>query len=867
MPPSSAGAVVAVGALSGGGGGTVSDGVLSSNATVSGGGEGMTVGGHSRGGAAVEQGRECGADEVFLHEKCMQAFGSPLLNHEGGPDSEIRSLWWEVVTLRGKQYALPNGSVGTRFVNMLSEEIELCTEGRQQSECEFIFTALVLQRDKMVRKGKDIRPLLTRRMDMWEAGKLPELLQEAKRCDKQVVAGLSPLTSEQLERTFTRLMMEGRIRSAVRLVTDRGGGGVLDPEDEAHGRNGPLGMSIYDVLQEKHPAQRTVDPSAFLDCEVLPPLEQVDITAAHIETVARRLFGSAGPSGTSSEQWRNVLLRYGTASARLREAIAASTRRHANEVVPWNDMRAFLACRGIALNKQPGVRPIGIEECRQRIEAKAMALATGPDVLDVCGSDQLCAGAKAGIEAAAHAMREMFEADDSEGLLLVDAANAFNALDRPAALWNCRVLWPRCSLFLFNSYRGYAVILLKGLYSRKLFIILSQEGTTQGRPLAMLMYSIGVYPLISLLKDPKHYKRNWYADDSAIAGSLLCIREWLLQLLRLGPTYGYFAEPSKSIIVVKEEHFQEAQDVFADLQVEVVLVGRFLGSCIGNDEGIRQSVQGKVDLWVGGVEQLAEVAKAYPQSAYCAFTHSLSCEWSYLQRVIEGYDEGYFRLCDAIQHVFTPAVLGREVLEREHELFTLPVLGGLALTDPVKSASSAFSISKEATSVLQEAIQTGEEVSMAEHTTKCRATVRNAIKKKEEAQNQLSSQLLLELPAVQRRTLHRIVKGGASGWLTVLPLRKERYDMSATQFRDQLAIRYHHEPSGLPASCDGCGAPFSLQHGLDCAKGGLVKKGHNDLRDSDARIADVAWGGVAIEPILVPENEKKVDQCYRLTGW
>ena len=31
---------------------------------------------------------------------------------------------------------------------------------------------------------------------------------------------------------------------------------------------------------------------------------------------------------------------------------------------------------------------------------------------------------------------------------------------------------------------------------------------------------------------------------------------------------------------------------------------------------------------------------------------------------------------------------------------------------------------------------------------------------------------------------------------------------------------------------------------------------HNDLRDSDARIADVAWGGVAIE-ILVPENDKK----------
>ena len=153
--------------------------------------------------------------------------------------------------------------------------------------------------------------------------------------------------------------------------------------------------------------------------------------------------------------------------------------------------------------------------------------------------------------------------------------------------------------------------------------------------------------------------------------------------------------------------------------------------------------------------------------------------------------------------------------------------------------------------------QLGEEVNIANHTAHCWTVVSNAIKKEDEAQIRLSSRLIDELPAPQCRTLHRIVTGGASGWLTVLPLHEEGYDMSATQFRDQLAIRYHHEPVGLPASCDGCVASFSLQHGLDCAKGGLVKKGHNDLRDTDALIADTAWGGVTIEPILIPENDKR----------
>ena len=108
---------------------------------------------------------------------------------------------------------------------------------------------------------------------------------------------------------------------------------------------------------------------------------------------------------------------------------------------------------------------------------------------EVCNSDQLSSGAKAGSEASVHAMQSLFEEHSKAGwgLMLGDADNAFNRINRPAMLWNVRVFWSRCSIFLFNTYRGYALLIIKTSDA----LILSKEGITQGDLLGMKAYEIG----------------------------------------------------------------------------------------------------------------------------------------------------------------------------------------------------------------------------------------------------------------------------------------------------------------------------------------------------------------------------------------
>ena len=116
-----------------------------------------------------------------------------------------------------------------------------------------------------------------------------------------------------------------------------------------------------------------------------------------------------------------------------------------------------------------------------------------------------------------HAMSQVFVEEGTDGILLMDASNAFNQMNRSVALHNIQITCKEMSLYIINTYRSPSRLFVCGGGD-----ILSQEGTTQGDLLAMPWYSINTSIMIqSLRTSTPGVKQVWLADNSAGGGQIV----------------------------------------------------------------------------------------------------------------------------------------------------------------------------------------------------------------------------------------------------------------------------------------------------------------------------------------------------------
>ena len=171
----------------------------------------------------------------------------------------------------------------------------------------------------------------------------------------------------------------------------------------------PLNKDTLSKLIQKHPEGKTTSQDILLN-DPLQNIHPVKFQSIHEEMIRKaaiRTKGGTGPSDTDTDGWRRIL------------AFNNNLTRE-----------AFLSCCLIPLDKNPGLRLLGVGDVLRRI-ARKVVLVLKEDVIETL---QVCAGQEAGIEPSAHSINMMYEDENTNAILLVDMSNAFNSLNRQSFL-------------------------------------------------------------------------------------------------------------------------------------------------------------------------------------------------------------------------------------------------------------------------------------------------------------------------------------------------------------------------------------------------------------------------------------------------
>ena len=724
-----------------------------------------------------------------------------------------------------------------------------------------VFLPLVLQKPSRKSKTKDHKQNLERRIVLWRDGLINKLVSEGKEIQKRISSSKRN-SNHNLPKTFSNLILQGKVTAACKLL-NQSNSPPLEINDK-----------VLEALQQKHPSGQN-GGIAVIENPSPNNVEQIayeGIDSSMVYRNAMQTKGSGCPTQVDSDIWRQLLCSrsFLPASEHLCEQVAILTRRISRGYVDPDGLSEFTAGRLIALNKDQSsptlkIRPIGVGEVLRRIVGKSVMTHLKPEITTAAGPLQTCSGIQGGIEAAIHTMRQLYADESTECALLVDAENAFNCLNREAALQNMNLICPEFQKYLINTYRKAPKLFLNGGNGK---FIASEEGSTQGDNAAMSMYSCSVKPLIDLLRVHRCYEENgvsppkqiWYADDSGAAGKLGSVLAWWKILSANGPYLGYNPKSEKCYLVVKSQHlFNKASEMFQGTGINITLEGRpYLGSAIGTNEFVRNVVKEKVSEWVNNVKTLSEIAIAEPHAAYFGFVNGISKKWLYLMRTTSGISDLFHPLEETIRQNLIPALVGRRITDQERKIFSLPTkFGGMGILNPTEMAdienTASVNITKSLASIIMNQQINFENLNKEEiKREKAASSSAKSEFNKTKLQNIIANP---ETSSSTSRALEMANEKGASLWLNTQPSTEHGFFLNKVEFKDALCLRYGWKVAGIPKYCV-CGEENDTDHCLTCKRGGYVSLRHNALRNTEANIMKEVCCDVKLEPPLIPvENE------------
>ena len=298
-----------------------------------------------------------------------------------------------------------------------------------------------------------------------------ELLKKSDIIQKNIKATNKTTSINEISKKSTPEMRKGNVHNTMKLLTNNMKNGVV-----------PLNKKTLEELKQKHPQKHDADPEIMLPDkpEEIHPIKFDSIGAKNVRKAALRTRGGAGPSGLDADGWKRIFAsnQSGHSTDDLCKTFAEVIKKLGAVENQSKSLEDFLVNLLNPLDKNPGLRPIGVDEVLRRIAGKVIVSHLKEDVIQSVKLPQVCAGQDAGCESLIHAMRTISEDQSVEAVLLVDASNAFNSINRNVFLHSVEVIYPSIARYVKNDGE-----------------IQSMEGTTQGDPAVMVIYAIAIIPL------------------------------------------------------------------------------------------------------------------------------------------------------------------------------------------------------------------------------------------------------------------------------------------------------------------------------------------------------------------------------------
>lgn len=203
------------------------------------------------GGSNSEDDDDAGTEEIELdpereldlllqtmHEadrRLIEVYGDTVHRNDGrnlhggvGDDEAVCMLYDRIVDYPHPMYSPPKGKVGDRFLLGFAKELKKVRERESNSERALIFPCVILRKEPGIRKAKAIRKRIMRRLDHWNKGLLAELVQDTVATARRGQGGGARNDDdESIARRYHSMVIAGKLRAGVRMVTSRDGGGGI----------------------------------------------------------------------------------------------------------------------------------------------------------------------------------------------------------------------------------------------------------------------------------------------------------------------------------------------------------------------------------------------------------------------------------------------------------------------------------------------------------------------------------------------------------------------------------------------------------------------------------------------------------------